>query len=105
EQVRSGIERLCDAWQDAGRRDPPMVAAVTYFGLGSGAPARTRDYLRHYYAFLGPEFADRVATATPTDAAALRASVEAYADAGVNLLLFLPTSPEVAQLDLLAEAL
>ncbi|MGH2842451.1 MAG: hypothetical protein ACRDKL_02535 [Solirubrobacteraceae bacterium] len=59
----------------------------------------------NYCAFLGAELADRVAESTPTDTAALVTSAEAYADAGVDTLLFLPTSLEVAQLDLLADAL
>lgn len=101
EQVRMGTAALGEAWADAGRPGKPRVVALTYFGLGPAAAAVTPRYLRDYYEFLGP-IADIVATTAPTDEPGVQAAIAAYAEAGADELVFIPTIADGDQLDLLA---
>jgi len=102
EQLRSGVERLREAWKREGREGAPRIVAVHYFALGAGASSIAGEYLRNYYAFLGP-VADRIAALAATDADAIRALIPAYSEAGVDELFFYPTSAAMAQLRALAE--
>jgi alkanesulfonate monooxygenase SsuD/methylene tetrahydromethanopterin reductase-like flavin-dependent oxidoreductase (luciferase family) len=101
DQVRAGINDLHRAWANAGRTGAPYVVALTYFGLGAAAPSVTPDYLRSYYAFIGPA-AEAVARAAPTDAAGIRSAIDAFAAAGVDELVLLPTLSGPEQLEELA---
>jgi alkanesulfonate monooxygenase SsuD/methylene tetrahydromethanopterin reductase-like flavin-dependent oxidoreductase (luciferase family) len=53
------VVKLRRAWQEAGREGEPRIAALVYFGLSE--PDTSRAALRHYYGFLGQEWADQVA--------------------------------------------
>lgn len=103
DDVRAGVGELRSAWANAGRPGNPRVVALTYYGLGADAPDVTPDYLRDYYAFIGPA-AERVATSAPTDSEGIRRAINAFADAGADELIFLPTLRGSDQLDLLASA-
>ena len=43
-----------DVWTAAGKPGKPRFVAGMYYALGPDAAARAGDYLRHYYAFMGP---------------------------------------------------
>lgn len=103
EQLSAGVAQLRHAWVEAGRSGQPRVVALTYYGLGNDSATVTPAYLRDYYAFIGP-IAEVVATSAPTDAEAVDRAITAYADAGADELLFLPTIPGAEQLELLAAA-
>jgi alkanesulfonate monooxygenase SsuD/methylene tetrahydromethanopterin reductase-like flavin-dependent oxidoreductase (luciferase family) len=101
DQVRAGITELRRAWAKAGRSRAPHVVALSYFGLGATAPSSTPAYLRRYYAFIGPA-AEAVATTAPTDTAGIRSAIDAFAAAGVDELVLLPTLSGLEQLEQLA---
>lgn len=103
DQVRAGVEDLRKAWAKAGRYGEPRVVALTYFGLGEDAPQETPAYLRSYYEFIGP-IAEMVATTAPTNPEGIRGAIAAYADAGADELIFLPTVGAIEELELLADA-
>jgi len=90
------------AWSDAGRPGRPMLWGQGYFALGDEGPGTA--YLRDYYAFTGP-FAEKVAAANLTSPQAVIDFVRGYEDAGCDELVLLPTVPELAQLDRLADVL
>ncbi|WP_142003669.1 LLM class flavin-dependent oxidoreductase [Amycolatopsis cihanbeyliensis] len=98
----SAATRARAAWRDHGRPGRPRLWGQGYFALGD--PERGGDYLRDYYAFTGP-FAERIAAANLTSARAVRDFVRGYREAGCDELVLLPTVPDPAEVDRLAEAL
>jgi alkanesulfonate monooxygenase SsuD/methylene tetrahydromethanopterin reductase-like flavin-dependent oxidoreductase (luciferase family) len=45
--------KVRDAWSGAGRSGEPRIASLAYFSLGEDAEGASREYLLHYYGFLG----------------------------------------------------
>jgi hypothetical protein len=97
------VERVRAAWADAGREGSARIVALNYFSLGD-TEDRSRGYLRDYYGFGGPEFAEMVASSAHRSPAAIRDVIAAFAAAGVDELILDPTVGDPAQVDLLAEA-
>ncbi|GAA2598050.1 LLM class flavin-dependent oxidoreductase [Streptomyces axinellae] len=91
------------AWRAEGRTERPRLVALVYACLGPDAARTAENYLRAYYAFIGPK-AEMAAKAVITDAESLRETAAAYAAAGCDELLVFPCTAEPGQLDLLAEA-
>jgi alkanesulfonate monooxygenase SsuD/methylene tetrahydromethanopterin reductase-like flavin-dependent oxidoreductase (luciferase family) len=95
------IERIRTAWREAGREDEPRIAALQYFGLGDEEASRAS--LRRYYGFLGDWTEAIVESAVRTPQAA-KEIAQRFADAGVTELVFVPTVPNVEEVDRLADA-
>jgi alkanesulfonate monooxygenase SsuD/methylene tetrahydromethanopterin reductase-like flavin-dependent oxidoreductase (luciferase family) len=95
------IERVRTAWREAGREDEPRIAALQYFGLGDEEASRAS--LRRYYGFLGDWTEAIVESAVRTPQAA-KEIAQRFADAGVTELVFIPTVPNVEEVDRLADA-
>jgi alkanesulfonate monooxygenase SsuD/methylene tetrahydromethanopterin reductase-like flavin-dependent oxidoreductase (luciferase family) len=90
------------AWSDLGRPGEPKLWGQGYFTLGDEDTGA--DYLRDYYAFVGP-FAERIVAGNLTTPRAIRDFVRGYEDEGCDELVLLPTVSDLAQLERLAEAL
>jgi alkanesulfonate monooxygenase SsuD/methylene tetrahydromethanopterin reductase-like flavin-dependent oxidoreductase (luciferase family) len=103
QMVAPFVERVRAAWRDAGREGSPRIVALNYFGLG-GTEEQSRGYLLDYYGFLGPDFAEMIAGGAHRSAGAVRDVAAAFAEAGVDELIFDPTVGDPEQVDLLAEA-
>jgi alkanesulfonate monooxygenase SsuD/methylene tetrahydromethanopterin reductase-like flavin-dependent oxidoreductase (luciferase family) len=99
----AGREKLERAWSEAGREGRPHAMTLAYFALGEDARATADSYLGDYYAFLG-EYADQIAASAATDAETIRGYVEGFESAGCDELVFMPSSSDPDQVDLLAEA-
>jgi alkanesulfonate monooxygenase SsuD/methylene tetrahydromethanopterin reductase-like flavin-dependent oxidoreductase (luciferase family) len=100
----AGADRARSAWREAGREGEPRLIALCYFALGGTARDDADAYLRHYYRVVGEDIADRIAgsaAVTPEMAAQYR---DGFAGAGADELVFFPCSTDVAQVDLLADA-
>jgi alkanesulfonate monooxygenase SsuD/methylene tetrahydromethanopterin reductase-like flavin-dependent oxidoreductase (luciferase family) len=97
----SMIERLRTAWREAGREDAPRIAALQYFGLGDEEASRAA--LRRYYGFLGDWTEGFVESAVRTPEAA-KEIAQRFDDVGVTELVFVPTVPNVEEVDRLADA-
>jgi alkanesulfonate monooxygenase SsuD/methylene tetrahydromethanopterin reductase-like flavin-dependent oxidoreductase (luciferase family) len=97
------VERVRAAWRDAGREGSPHIAALNYFGLGD-TEDRSRGYLLDYYGILGPQVAEMIAGSAHRSADAVREVVAAFAEAGVDELILVPTVGDPEQVDLLAAA-
>jgi hypothetical protein len=88
-------------WSQAGRDGAPRLAALSYFALGSDAPALAQGYLGDYYGFAG-EYAQHVVAGALTTEDAVRDAVAQFADAGCDELILFPCSSDADQLRRLA---
>jgi alkanesulfonate monooxygenase SsuD/methylene tetrahydromethanopterin reductase-like flavin-dependent oxidoreductase (luciferase family) len=95
------IEKVRQAWNDAGREGEPRIAALVYFGLGD--PDASRASLRRYYRFLG-DWAEGIVESAVRTPDAARDIARRFADLGVTELAFMPTVPSVDEVDRLADA-
>lgn len=100
EQMKPMVDRVRAAWHEAGRDGEPRFAALAYFGL-SDEEASKRS-LRTYYAFTGA--GDQIADSARRTPQAVREAAEAFADIGLDELIFDPTVPDLAEVDRLADA-
>ncbi len=100
--LEAGAAAVRQAWATAGRPGEPRIATGRYCSLGRNAETIADDYLRHYY---GGEFWRLARADTLTSPAQLREEVERLAHAGVTDLVLYPSSAELDQVGLLAEAL
>jgi alkanesulfonate monooxygenase SsuD/methylene tetrahydromethanopterin reductase-like flavin-dependent oxidoreductase (luciferase family) len=91
------------AWQDEGRPGKPRKLSLAYFALGPDARTLADGYLGHYYAFLG-EIADQIAAGAAVSPEMVKGYASAFAEAGCDELIFVPTSSSPEQLGLLAAA-
>jgi alkanesulfonate monooxygenase SsuD/methylene tetrahydromethanopterin reductase-like flavin-dependent oxidoreductase (luciferase family) len=96
------VERIRDAWRQAGRGGEPRLAALVYFSLGADAEPDSHAYLRDYYAFLGP-YTEQIDAAALRSEAAVRDTARAFADAGFTELYLDPTVASLDQVDRLAD--
>jgi alkanesulfonate monooxygenase SsuD/methylene tetrahydromethanopterin reductase-like flavin-dependent oxidoreductase (luciferase family) len=104
EMFAQGAAGADKAWQDAGRPGRPRKLSLAYFALGPYARAQADDYLHHYYGWLG-EIADQIAAGAAVNAEMANVYAGAFAEAGCDELIFVPTSSALDQVGLLAEAL
>jgi alkanesulfonate monooxygenase SsuD/methylene tetrahydromethanopterin reductase-like flavin-dependent oxidoreductase (luciferase family) len=98
--TRTSNDATLAAWKAAGKTGTPRLWALCYFGVGDDARDIGATYLTDYYG----DWGGGMAAGMPADAAALRATVQAYEDAGSDELFFNPTNPDLRQLEALAEA-
>lgn len=105
DQFAAMREKAEAAWAEAGREGSPKTAGLGYFSLGDRAEENARDYLTHYYAWLGEEVAGFIAGSAATDADTAKGYVEAFDAAGCQELILFPCSADAAEVDLLADAL
>jgi alkanesulfonate monooxygenase SsuD/methylene tetrahydromethanopterin reductase-like flavin-dependent oxidoreductase (luciferase family) len=90
-----------ETWKAAGRTGTPRFVGAFYYALGPNA-ARGADYLRHYYAFMGPT-AEAIGSHLANTPEAVKAQIAAFAAAGVDELVAWPCVAELDQIDRLAE--
>jgi alkanesulfonate monooxygenase SsuD/methylene tetrahydromethanopterin reductase-like flavin-dependent oxidoreductase (luciferase family) len=102
DQAAPVVQRVRAAWQEAGRRGEPRLAALAYFSLGDEAAAPSRAYLRDYYGFLGP-YGDQIAEGALRTPEAIRGAVSAFADIGCTELYLDATVSSPDQVDRLAD--
>jgi alkanesulfonate monooxygenase SsuD/methylene tetrahydromethanopterin reductase-like flavin-dependent oxidoreductase (luciferase family) len=95
--------RVRAAWAAAGREGAPRLVALGYYALGPEGPGAAHRYLSDYYAFAGP-YADMAAEAALTDPDAVRRTTAEFAEAGCDELILFPCSPDLEQVDRLADA-
>ena len=103
DMVRPFLQQVHDAWKEGGREGNPRMVALGYFGLGPNADTGIAAYIGDYYAFLGP-WAQGIIQGTPRTAEALRDTLKSFEDAGFDEFIWNPTIPDLAQVDLLADA-
>jgi alkanesulfonate monooxygenase SsuD/methylene tetrahydromethanopterin reductase-like flavin-dependent oxidoreductase (luciferase family) len=101
-QAAPFLARIRQAWQEAGKPGKPRIAGLIYFGLGPNVDTGIPAYIKDYYSFVpGPE---QLAASVPRTAEALQSAVKEFEDLDVDEIIFVPTIAEIAQVDLLADA-
>lgn len=99
------VDMAKTAWSQLARSDEPEFRAQGYFALGDAPTVeRGREYMRDYYAFTGP-FAEKIAEGMLATPQAVAQFVRGYAEAGCHELVLFPAVANLAQIDLLADAL
>ena len=98
-----GLEKLNSEWASAGREGKPRTMALFYFALGDDAEQMARDSLGDYYAFLG-DIAEQIVAGAAKDSETVRQYIAAFEAAGADEVICFPTSTDLGQVDLLAEA-
>jgi alkanesulfonate monooxygenase SsuD/methylene tetrahydromethanopterin reductase-like flavin-dependent oxidoreductase (luciferase family) len=99
-QAAAGVDQ---AWQEAGRPGKPRKLSLAYFALGPNARNQADNYLLHYYAWMG-DFAKQIAAGAAISAEMARGYAAAFASAGCDELIFVPTTSSPDQIELLADA-
>ncbi|MGW2425649.1 LLM class flavin-dependent oxidoreductase [Streptomyces sp. NPDC001709] len=103
EPFASRLDRLHQAWREAGRTVRPRVVALGYFALGDGAADSARRYLGDCYRNTGP-YLHRVVSEALTTPEAVSKAAAAYDQDGCDELVLMPCAADPAQLTALAEA-
>jgi alkanesulfonate monooxygenase SsuD/methylene tetrahydromethanopterin reductase-like flavin-dependent oxidoreductase (luciferase family) len=101
DQVKPMIDRIRQEWHDAGREGEPRFAGLAYFGLSDEETSRRS--LRTYYAFTG-DFAEMIANGALRTPQAVRDTVKAFEEVGLDELILDPTVPDLGEVDRLADA-
>jgi alkanesulfonate monooxygenase SsuD/methylene tetrahydromethanopterin reductase-like flavin-dependent oxidoreductase (luciferase family) len=95
-------ERVRAAWNEAGREGAPRFVALNYFALGDSPAVAEGGYLRDYYG--AAPWVEPMIQYLPRTADALNGLAKSFADAGIDELIFFPVIADIAQLDMLADA-
>ena len=96
------ISEFKAAWERAGGTGQPRVVALSYFSLGEEHTTASLHNLRTYYGFVG-DWAEQMAAGVPRTPAAVRETAAAFAELGVDELVFDPSVADLDQVDRLAE--
>jgi alkanesulfonate monooxygenase SsuD/methylene tetrahydromethanopterin reductase-like flavin-dependent oxidoreductase (luciferase family) len=100
--ARQGYKIAEESWKAAGRTGKPRLVGCMYYALGPNAKERGGEYLHTYYGFMGPRV-EAMINALPTSLEAIKGSIQAYADAGCDEVIIWPCTPDLEQIDQLAE--
>lgn len=102
QMAQMGYKIAEESWKAAGRTGKPRLVGCFYYALGSDAKERGGTYLRNYYGFTGP-MVDSMINSLPITVEAIKGKIQAYADVGADEVILWPTTPDLEQLDQLAE--
>ena len=101
---RAMFDAVEASWREAGREGRPRLVCGCYYSAGPNAEADLVRYFREYYPHVLPGQVDQlieaVRTVTPE---AIRDTVSAFRDIGCDEFIFVPTTPDLAHLEGLAE--
>jgi alkanesulfonate monooxygenase SsuD/methylene tetrahydromethanopterin reductase-like flavin-dependent oxidoreductase (luciferase family) len=99
--LQDGATAVRNAWTDAGRPGEPSIVTGRYFCLGRDADRIADEYIRHYYL---DEFFPVARADTLTSPESLREELDRLTKAGVTDLVLYPSSADLDQVHLLADA-
>ncbi len=106
EEMKEQQERVMNAWQDAGRDTAPERVAGFWYCLAPNADEKLKAYVYKYIKVMGDEIAKWMASmvdrSTPD---AVRASLDAYEELGVEECWLNTATSELAELDGLLEVM
>jgi alkanesulfonate monooxygenase SsuD/methylene tetrahydromethanopterin reductase-like flavin-dependent oxidoreductase (luciferase family) len=91
------------AWAEAGRPGKARKLSLAYFALGPDARNQADNYLLHYYGWLG-DVARQIAASAAVNTEMVKGYADAFASAGCDELIFIPTTAAPDQVGLLASA-
>jgi len=97
--IATAFDLVRDAWQAAGRTEPPHLSSSIWYALGPDAEEQLHSYAYNYLKIFGEEArqygAQSVACFTPD---ALRRAVDNIAAAGADELFLVPTTTDPDEL-------
>ena len=91
-----------ESWKAAGRPGKPRLVGCFYYALGPDAKERGGTYLRSYYSFIGP-MVETMINNLPITIEAIKERIQVYADIGADEVIIWPCTPDLEQIDQLAE--
>ncbi len=97
----ANFKKAEDSWQANKREGRPRFVGCQYFALGEDAMKRGAFFLRDYYGAYG----ENLTKAMLSDEDRVRHALDSFSSAGADELVFWPTIPDIAQLDLLEDAI
>jgi alkanesulfonate monooxygenase SsuD/methylene tetrahydromethanopterin reductase-like flavin-dependent oxidoreductase (luciferase family) len=97
------VEKLMGAWREAGRDGTPKLVAMTYYSLDV-PDEQASAYVLDYYEPMGGGLADMIAGTVLRSPQAIKETVSAAAEAGIDELILSPTVSDLAQVQKLADA-
>jgi alkanesulfonate monooxygenase SsuD/methylene tetrahydromethanopterin reductase-like flavin-dependent oxidoreductase (luciferase family) len=99
--LEAGVAAVRQAWADAGRSGEPRIVTGRYFSLGPNADAVADEYVRHYY---GDEYFPFARADTLTSPQQVQLELDRLANSGTTDVVLYPSSTDLAQVELLGEA-
>jgi alkanesulfonate monooxygenase SsuD/methylene tetrahydromethanopterin reductase-like flavin-dependent oxidoreductase (luciferase family) len=104
DEVRSMLDRADEAWQRAGRETPPLKWAGFWYSLANDGQARLQEYVFNYLKVMGENVGRGVAnTMTRATPDAVRESLDAYSELGVDQIVLVPATADLQEVDASAE--
>ena len=100
--TRQFFQLADETWKAAGRPGKPRLVGCFYYALGQDAKERGGAYLRNYYSFIGPRV-EMMINNLPFTIEAIKERIQAYADIGTDEVILWPCTPDLEQIDQLAE--
>lgn len=94
EMVAGLFDAARAAWKEAGREGAPRLVAIGYYVFGDAEAGRAN--VADYYASAGQQVVDLIVGGISVGADAVRTTVKAYADLGIDEVIF---NPAVADID------
>jgi alkanesulfonate monooxygenase SsuD/methylene tetrahydromethanopterin reductase-like flavin-dependent oxidoreductase (luciferase family) len=91
-----------ESWKAAGRPGKPRLVGCFYYALGPDAKERASAYLSNYYTWLGP-MVEMMISNLPMTIEAIKERIQSYTDVGADEVIIWPCTPDLEQLDQLAE--
>lgn len=104
DQFAEDAAALDEAWKRAGRDGQPRKMALAYFSLGPDAEKNAQAYLTDYYAWMGDETANMIASSAAKDADAVKGAMASFEEKGCDEPILFPSSSDPKEVTLLAEA-
>jgi len=101
EMVKPMLDAVATAWKERGREGSPRNVALVYVALGDEVQDAARSYLLDYYGPMG-EMAHMIAGSVLSTPEAVEATIDAFAEVGVDELIFDPCVSDPDQVDRLA---
>jgi alkanesulfonate monooxygenase SsuD/methylene tetrahydromethanopterin reductase-like flavin-dependent oxidoreductase (luciferase family) len=100
------LQRVREAWDEAGRNEAPRHMAGFWYSLAPDAPKKLYDYVYKYLHIAGTEIATAMAKMqTRSNADAVREALDAYEELGVEEVMLNSATAEIAEIDNLLEVL
>jgi alkanesulfonate monooxygenase SsuD/methylene tetrahydromethanopterin reductase-like flavin-dependent oxidoreductase (luciferase family) len=101
---RDQVGVIRQAFDEAGR-EAPKIMKLGYFALGDDAKQHSTNFFSAYYGPRGPERLQQALAGCFTTPEAITAALEQFRDAQCDEVVLMPTNPDSAQVERLADLL
>jgi alkanesulfonate monooxygenase SsuD/methylene tetrahydromethanopterin reductase-like flavin-dependent oxidoreductase (luciferase family) len=102
DDIRKLQANVNGSWKASGRTGKPRFVTLAYYCLGPNSLARGISNLRHYFSFIGDR-AEEITSHILNRPQDIKSTIREHSALGADELIFLPTIPDIDQVDRLAE--